>query len=592
MYDGSIQAGRGSTARRARTSGATDDDGSQTKPAMRGADQEARPKIRELTAGHVVGGKYRIERQLGAGGMGVVYAATDIQLRRKVAIKAMTPALAADDGSVKRFLREARAVVSLTGEHVVRIFDVGELSNGIPYIAMEFLVGTDLDSLCAERGRLPFREAVDLLLQAMTGLAEAHAVGIVHRDLKPANLFFTRRSDGTALVKVLDFGLAKATEVPLDETNLTATNVVMGTQLYMAPEQLLGRGVDARSDIWALGVCLYQLMTGALPFDAASLVDGRRRPHLVAFGEISRRICKETPRAPHEIVPDIPPGLSSVVAQCLEKDPGRRFANLADLANELAMFASPEFEDIGFRLETVLEGQTLARDVQAARVQLAPDTIPDSAEERTTEKMHRGVLQGALTFALTAMSAALARIRRTIVNVEVPRARSFVNELVHDRRALLIVGVTAFLLTLMIIAAIFLAVVRADTSEPSRGETMPAPMPSSTVSESAQASTPSPASVSANPEPPGAPAPIASTPPPSIVAMPSASTASAVESAPSDPEPAAAANTAQSPARATNPQPSPPHPPPTPATSTHKPNCTPPFVKHPDGKVVWKVECL
>src|SRR5580693_7216018 len=166
---------------------------------------------------------------------------------------------------VARFEREARTAVKIKSEHVARVIDVGQLESGSPYMVMEYLEGEDLQGWLEKQGRLPIERAVDFLLQACEAIAEAHAMGIVHRDLKPANLFCIRRPDGTLSIKVLDFGISKAAGASM---GMTSTQAVMGSPLYMSPEQMgSSKGVDARSDIWALGVILFELVTGRVPFD-------------------------------------------------------------------------------------------------------------------------------------------------------------------------------------------------------------------------------------------------------------------------------------------------------------------------------------
>ncbi len=226
-----------------------------------------------LVIGDVVGGKLRIERIVGRGGMGIVAIATHLALEQKVAIKVLHEQLAADPATVERFLREARTPMRLKSDHVCRVLDVGQLDGGAPYIVMELLEGSDLAALVKLRGALPIATAVDYVLQACVAVAEAHALGIVHRDLKPANLFVTRRVDGSPLVKVLDFGIAK---VPSrgDNTQLTQTAAVMGSPGYMSPEQLRSaKDVDARTDVWALGAILYELVSARLPFPADSVTE-------------------------------------------------------------------------------------------------------------------------------------------------------------------------------------------------------------------------------------------------------------------------------------------------------------------------------
>ena len=223
----------------------------------------------------VLADKYRIERELGRGGMGIVLSAMHIQLEERVAIKFLLPELAHDPALVARFLREGRAAIKIRSEHVVRVRDVATLPGGTPYMVMEYLKGKNFEELLEEQGRLPVELAVDHLLQATEALAEAHALGMVHRDLKPANLFLAHRADGSPCVKVLDFGITKLAD-STGAVNLDATkaSIVMGSPRYMSPEQMRStRTIDARADIWALGVILHELITGASPFDGTTMPD-------------------------------------------------------------------------------------------------------------------------------------------------------------------------------------------------------------------------------------------------------------------------------------------------------------------------------
>jgi len=272
--------------------------------------------------GAVLAGKYRVERILGQGGMGVVVQATHLQLHQPVAMKFLLPEVLTNAQVVQRFLREAQAVVRLKSEHVARVIDVGSLEDGAPYMVLEYLDGADLSHF--SRQQLTIGQIVDLMLQACEALAEAHAIGIVHRDIKPANFFIARHTDGSLLLKVLDFGISKVQQSTL-EGNLTATSMVMGTPSYMSPEQMRSsRDVDNRSDIWALGIVLYELLQGVPPFVAES------------FSGIAIKIATE-PLPP--LSAQLPQGLAAAVYRCLEKDPARRFQNVAELAHALAPYA-------------------------------------------------------------------------------------------------------------------------------------------------------------------------------------------------------------------------------------------------------------
>ena len=279
--------------------------------------------------GDVLVGKYRVERVLGAGGMGVVVAAHHIQLDQKVALKFLLPEALESTEAVGRFIREARAAVRITGEHVARVSDVGQLDTGSPYIVMEYLEGLDLSGWLKQRGALPIELAVDFVLQTCEAIAEAHALGIVHRDLKPANLFCIRRPDGQLSIKVLDFGISKVTTGSGADLAMTRTTAVIGSPLYMSPEQMqASRGVDVRTDIWSLGVILFELMTGRPPFRADAVT------------ELAILIAVAPTPPVRSLRPDVPLGLERAVETCLEKDRERRFQTVGDLAIALKDFGS------------------------------------------------------------------------------------------------------------------------------------------------------------------------------------------------------------------------------------------------------------
>ncbi|MBL8740542.1 MAG: serine/threonine protein kinase, partial [Myxococcales bacterium] len=271
-----------------------------------------------------------MRRVLGQGGMGVVYHAIHRELEHPVAIKIMHQDLAINPNLVQRMLHEARTVAKLRSEHVARVLDVGRLPTGAPYIVMEYLDGADLATLITEHGTLPVETAVMAILQCCEAVAEAHAEGVIHRDIKPENLFRTLHADGTPTIKVLDFGIAKHLEGPRKKV-LTTPNTVVGSPNYMSPEQMRADGVvDTRTDIWSVGVVLYELLTGHTPFEAATLT------------KVCARVLHDEPIPPREYEPAIPLELERVIMSCLEKRKEDRIANVADLACALAPFAGTE----------------------------------------------------------------------------------------------------------------------------------------------------------------------------------------------------------------------------------------------------------
>jgi serine/threonine-protein kinase len=280
-----------------------------------------------VAPGDVLAGKYRVERLLGVGGMGVVVAAHHIQLDERVALKFLLPETLRIPEAVARFVREARAAVKIKSEYVARVTDVGQLETGSPYMVMEYLEGGDLSGWLRQRGPMSVEQAVEFVLQASEAIAEAHTLGIVHRDLKPANLFCVRRADGLLSVKVLDFGISKLTASG-GSAGVTKTTAVMGSPLYMSPEQIQSsKGVDSRTDIWSLGVILFELVTGQLPFEADQVM------------ELVVRIATVPPRTLRALRPDLPPGFEQVVMRCLEKDRDRRTRDVGELACALKDYA-------------------------------------------------------------------------------------------------------------------------------------------------------------------------------------------------------------------------------------------------------------
>jgi serine/threonine-protein kinase len=328
-----------------------------------------------VEVGTVLASKYRVERILGVGGMGVVVAATHIALEQRVAVKFMLPEMLSNADAVARFLREARAAVRLRGEHVGRVLDVGKLDNGAPYMVMEFLEGKDLAALLVERGRFSVEEAVEHVLQACLGMAEAHDQSIIHRDLKPQNLFLTHYPDGSACLKVIDFGISKA-DFASTNFHATHTSAIMGSPSYMSPEQMRSaKDVDVRADIWALGVILYQLVTGKTPFVADAL------PALII------KVMQEEPTPASVLYPDLPKELDVVIACCLAKERTQRYANIVELVSGLAPFAPTLGAETLRRVSKLLKTPVAARTTtplsQAVRPVSASDsnTLGDAAGE-------------------------------------------------------------------------------------------------------------------------------------------------------------------------------------------------------------------
>jgi eukaryotic-like serine/threonine-protein kinase len=325
----------------------------------------------------VLGGKYRIDERLGSGGMGVVMAAEHITLGQKVAFKFLVPRASPGDVTA-RFLREARSAARLDSEHVVRVSDVGVLESGAAYMLMERLEGEDLGAYLRRVGPLPFAEAVLHVLQACDAVAAAHAAGIIHRDLKPANLFLARWPDGHQAVKVLDFGISKTSGLARDavDQSLTRPGAVLGSPLYMSPEQVRDtKAVDARTDLWSLGMVLYELLVGSPMYNIDTL------PALCAAIVADPPVPLRAKRA------DAPPELEAAILRCTQKAPDQRFPSVAEFAHAIAPFGPPEGALLAARIARRLgtKGDLLSGHIAAsgtftgARTILAPAPAPAPA---------------------------------------------------------------------------------------------------------------------------------------------------------------------------------------------------------------------
>jgi serine/threonine protein kinase len=283
-----------------------------------------------VNPGDMIAGKYRVDRILGQGGMGVVVAATHVELREVRALKFLLQSSLKNSESVERFRREARTVLKLKSEHVARVLDVGKLESGAPYMVMEYLHGMDLGEALKQHGPFSLENSILYVLQAMDAVAEAHAKNIIHRDLKPANLYLTTLPSGMPCVKVLDFGISKIAKESKEDVDMTNTSAVLGSPQFMSPEQMrASRDVDPRTDIWALGVILYQLTTGKLPFRGRSST------------EIIANMFSTRPEPPSRLVPRLSTAFDEIVMRCLKLEPADRFATIGELARALAPLAPP-----------------------------------------------------------------------------------------------------------------------------------------------------------------------------------------------------------------------------------------------------------
>ena len=323
--------------------------------------------MRTVQRGEVIAGKYVVQGIIGRGGVGIIAAARHVTLRQLVALKFLRPEIESDPEVVRRFVREAQAAAQIRSEHVARVMDAGTLEDGTVFLVFEHLVGRDLARVLREDGPLSIPDAVDYLTQACEAIAEAHALGIVHRDLKPANLFLTCAPDGAPFVKVLDFGLSKFNQSALSA--LTAENLVIGSPHFMSPEQMRSsRDADARSDIWALGVVLFGLLTGRVPFEGQFLP------------EVCAAILGGKPLSLLELCPEAPAELEAVILRCLRAKPEERIQTVAELAEALHPFTPAHGRARAARIARVADGakRTIAT---SSTLESAPGAAPRAALE-------------------------------------------------------------------------------------------------------------------------------------------------------------------------------------------------------------------
>ncbi len=318
--------------------------------------------------GLVVGGKYELVKSLGAGGMGALWIARHTQLDVSVAVKFMAQALAGTLSAETRFEREAKAAAQLKSPHIVRIYDYG-VEDGTPYMAMELLEGEDLGALLDREGRLSIARASELIGQACKALRAAHEAGIVHRDLKPANLFLARES-GETILKVLDFGIAKETAASPSNRDPTTTGTVLGSPLYMSPEQARAEAVDTRADLWSLGVVAFELITGAHPFSGKSVWD------------VMVKICAaERPEAT-EVAPDLPAEVDAFFTKALARKPEGRFSSAREMAAAFEELTRAAPQNPG-RTVVVPKGAARGREAETLAIDGATRPVEPSRPEDT-----------------------------------------------------------------------------------------------------------------------------------------------------------------------------------------------------------------
>lgn len=321
--------------------------------------------------GEILDGKYRVERILGEGGMGAVAKATHLIRRAPVALKFMSPAVLALQGAVERFVNEGVAASQIDSDHVVKVFDVGRLPSGAPYLVMEFLDGQDLAQILAyEGGRMSIPRAVHFTIQILRALQTAHAAGIIHRDMKPSNCFVINKDGEPDFVKLVDFGISKVrTDDPegkAHQANLTKTNSALGTPLYMSPEQARSpRDVDARTDLYSVGAILYELLAGRTPYTSDT----------GEFTEILYKIFTTDPEPLQNLRPDVPPPLAGVVARALTRDLNVRFATAADFAEALTPYADERSANVVSRMRGG-RGRSVAPSAPPAGGAMTPSRAP------------------------------------------------------------------------------------------------------------------------------------------------------------------------------------------------------------------------
>lgn len=339
------------------------------------ANEAAADDAPRLTPGQRVGDKYVITHLLGVGANGAVYEAMHDAIGHRVAIKVVHQALATRDDIIERFRREARVCGTIRDRHVGQVYDVGQLSDGAPYMVMELQEGKPLEDLL-KRKTLPIATVIDAGRQLLSGLAAAHAVDVVHRDVKPANLMLNRERNGDAVLKLVDFGISKRVTRDITERNVTMEGTVVGSPDYMPPEQLRGGEVDYRADIYATGVVLYEAVTGRMPFDAPSMT------------ELLAAILRDPVTSPREFRPDCPPELERVILRAMSRNRADRFESATEMERALAQIVVacnlPEGAKV-WQVDTFPDAGSTSSFANAGKATVAGDYTIETERVRTVE---------------------------------------------------------------------------------------------------------------------------------------------------------------------------------------------------------------
>jgi serine/threonine-protein kinase len=343
------------------------------------------------------GGKYRIVRLLGEGGMGAVYEGENTRIHRRVAIKVLHAAIAAKADVVQRFEREAQAAGRIGSEHIVEVLDLGSSPAGDRFMVMEYLEGESLGERIRRKQRLGPNEVAGVLYQLLAGLGAAHGAGIIHRDLKPDNVFLVHARAGQRdFVKILDFGVSKFASLE-SELSMTKTGAVVGTPFYMSPEQARGQEIDARSDLFSVGVVAYQAVTGRVPFNAAT------------FNELVFKIALESPEPAEQVAPDLDPDFAAIIARAMTRDAAKRFQSAAEFQRAIDAWATKAGVPLE-RSDAIPPGVSGAmRGVSAADLALAKTVSEDAkapAAAVAQAKPGRWIAIGAAALVLIAGSLA------------------------------------------------------------------------------------------------------------------------------------------------------------------------------------------